>query len=355
MSIVRKLARLLDPYILLLLATVGLAALLPAGGRAADAVDGVSTGCIGLLFFLYGARLSTAEAVEGLRHWRLHLTILCCTFAIFPLFGLAARGLEPWLLPHDLYQGLLFLCLVPSTVQSSIAFTSMARGNVAAAIAAGSFSSLVGVFLTPLFAAALIGASGGFSVDSLLEIALQLLAPFLLGQLLRRWIGGFVTRHRRVLSFVDRGSILVVVYAAFSEGMNAGIWDRVAWPRLLALFGVEAVLLACMLLLTGWGARRLGFGRDDRVAIVFAGSKKSLASGLPMAGVIFGAQAAMAVLPLMIFHQTQLIVGAFLARRWGSAAERDGGSGAPAVPGSRGAPGDQAPAGTAGASRPAPA
>ena len=355
MSTVRKLARLFDLYLVLLLATVGLAALLPAAGRAADVVDGVSTGFIGLLFFLYGARLSTAEAMAGLRHWRLHLTILCCTFAVFPLFGLAARGLVPWLLPHELYQGLLFLCLVPSTVQSSIAFTSMAKGNVAAAIAAGSFSSLVGVFLTPLFSAALIGASGGFSADSLVAIALQLLAPFLLGQLLRRWIGGFVKRHRRVLSLVDRGSILVVVYAAFSEGMNAGIWDRVAWPRLLALFAVEGLLLSCMLLLTGWGARRLGFGRDDRVAIVFAGSKKSLASGLPMAGVIFGAQAAMAVLPLMIYHQTQLIVGAFLARRWGNAAGSGEGARAPAIPGGRGAREDQAPAGTAGPSRSAPA
>ncbi|MFI7275416.1 bile acid:sodium symporter family protein [Streptomyces sp. NPDC049879] len=316
MSAVRRLARFIDPYIVLLLGTVGIAALLPASGPAADAADGAATGFIGLLFFLYGARLSTQEAVDGLRHWRLHLTIIGCTFLLFPLFGLAARGLVPWLLPHDLYEGLLFLCLVPSTVQSSIAFTSIARGNVAAAIAAGSFSSIIGVLVTPLLAATLIGASGGFSADALLGIALQLLLPFVLGQLLRRWIGGLVRRHRAVLSLVDRGSILVVVYAAFSEGMNAGVWHEVSWPRLLALLGVEAVLLTCMLTLTRWGARRLGFGRGDRIAIVFAGSKKSLAAGLPMASVIFGAHAALAVLPLMVFHQMQLIVCAVLARRW---------------------------------------
>ncbi|UCM91982.1 bile acid:sodium symporter family protein [Streptomyces marincola] len=316
MSVVRALTRFLDPYIVLLLGTVGLAALLPATGGAATAVDGAATGLIGLLFFLYGARLSTREALEGLRQWRLHLAVLAATFAAFPLLGLAARGLVPWLVTDELYDGLLFLCLVPSTVQSSIALTSLARGNVPAAIAAGSFSSVLGVLLTPLLAAALIGGSGGFSADSLLGIGGQLLAPFLLGQVLRRWIGDFVRRHRRVLSLVDRGSILVVVYAAFSAGMTAGVWQEASWRRLLALFCVEALMLAAMLLLTWWTARRLRFSRADRVVLVLAGSQKSLAAGLPMASVIFGGQAALAVLPLMMFHQTQLIVCAYLARRW---------------------------------------
>ncbi|RKN03839.1 bile acid:sodium symporter family protein [Streptomyces radicis] len=312
---------MIDPYIVLLLATVGIAALLPASGAAADVADGAATGGIGLLFFLYGARLSTGEALDGIRHWRLHLTVLAFTFAVFPLFGLAAYGLTPWLVTDELYDGLLFLCLVPSTVQSSIAFTSMARGNVAGAIAAGSFSSVLGVLLTPLLAAALIGGSGGFSADTLLAVAGQLLAPFALGQLLRRWIGAWVRRHKRALSFVDRGSILVVVYAAFSEGMNAGVWNEVSWPRLGALFGVEALLLVVMLLLTWLVARRLRFGREDRIVVVLAGSQKSLAAGLPMASVIFQDQAALAVLPLMLFHQLQLIVCAYLSRRWSRAPE----------------------------------
>lgn len=139
----------IDPYILLLLGTVGLAALLPARGTGADVASGASTAAIAFLFFLYGARLSTREALEGLKHWRLHTTVLVCTFVVFPLLGLAARGLEPAFLTHDLYIGLLFLTLVPSTIQSSIAFTSMARGNVPAAICAGSFSSLVGIVVTP--------------------------------------------------------------------------------------------------------------------------------------------------------------------------------------------------------------
>ncbi len=213
--------------------------------------------------------------------------------------------------------------------------TSLARGNVPAAIAAGSFSSVLGVLLTPLFAAALIGGSGGFSADSLLAICGQLLLPFLLGQVLRRWIGGFVRRHRRVLSLVDRGSILVVVYAAFSQGMNAGVWQEASWRRLLALFGVECVLLALLLLLTAWAARRLRLPREDRIVVVLAGSQKSLAAGLPMASVIFQGHAALAVLPLMMFHQMQLIVCAYLARRWSRDPEAaDGSAGPPAAAGS---------------------
>ncbi|MER7968467.1 bile acid:sodium symporter family protein [Streptomyces sp. NPDC005840] len=306
----------IDPYILLLLATVGLAALLPARGTTADVASGASTAAIAVLFFLYGARLSTREAVEGLRHWRLHVTVLACTFVVFPLLGLAARGLVPALLTQPVYQGLLFLTLVPSTVQSSIAFTSMARGNVPAAICAGSFSSLVGIVATPLLAAVLLGSgAGGFSADSLTEIVLHLLVPFLAGQLLRRWIGGFITRHKRILGLVDRGSILLVVYTAFSEGMVQGIWHQVSAARLGGLLVVEAVLLAVMLCLTWYGGKALGFGREDRIAIQFAGSKKSLASGLPMAGVLFGGHAALAVLPLMLFHQMQLMVCAVIAKR----------------------------------------
>ncbi|OKK04937.1 bile acid:sodium symporter [Streptomyces sp. CB03234] len=306
----------IDPYILALVATVALAALFPASGAAADAVGGVSTGAIALLFFLYGARLSTREALDGLRHWRLHVTVLAATFVVFPLLGLAAKGLVPSVLTPALYGGLLFLCLVPSTIQSSIAFTSIARGNVPAAICAGSFSSLAGIVLTPLLAALLLGGSaGGFSADSLVKIVAQLLVPFLAGQVLRRWVGGFLTRHKKVLGYVDRGSILLVVYTAFSEGMVQGVWHQVTPARLAALLGVEAVLLAVMLALTWYGAGRLGFGREDRIAIQFAGSKKSLAAGLPMASVLFGAHASLAVLPLMLFHQMQLMVCAVIAKR----------------------------------------
>ena len=305
-----------DPYIAALLGTVVLAALVPATGAGGAVADGAANSAVGLLFFLYGSRLSTKEAMDGLRHWRLHLTVLAATFAVFPLLGLAARGLVPHVLSPALYPGFLFLCLLPSTIQSSIAFTSIARGNVAAAICAGSFSSIVGIVLTPLLAAALIGGDTAISGQAVTRIALQLLAPFAAGQLLRRWTAPFLTRHRTALGLVDRGSILLVVYSAFSAGMAEGIWHQVPVGRLLELLAAEAVLLALMLTATDRGSRALGFARADRTTIVFAGSKKSLASGLPMATVLFGANAGLAVLPLMLFHQMQLMVCAVIAKRW---------------------------------------
>ncbi|MEU0967077.1 bile acid:sodium symporter family protein [Streptomyces sp. NPDC005917] len=323
----------IDPYLLLLLGTVCVAGLLPARDTAADVASGASTTAIAFLFFLYGARLSTREAVDGLRHWRLHVTVLVCTFVIFPVLGLAARGLVPVLLTQPLYQGLLFLTLVPSTIQSSIAFTSIARGNVPAAICAGSFSSLIGIVLTPLLAAGLLGSSGGgFSTDSIVQVVLQLLVPFVAGQLLRPWIGKFVARHKKVLGLVDRGSILIVVYTAFSEGMVRGVWHQVSAVRLAELLAVEAVLLAVMLILSWYGAKALGFGRGDRIAIQFAGSKKSLASGLPMASVLFGAHASLAVLPLMLFHQMQLMVCAVIAKRRAQDPEAQEAAAPPAAP-----------------------
>lgn len=195
---------------------------------------------------------------------------------LFPVLGLAARALVPQVLPPTLYTGLLFLCLVPSTIQSSIAFTSLARGNVAAAICAGSFSSLVGIVVTPLLASLVLhGNGGGFSAGSLVSIVCQLLLPFLAGQLLRRWIGDRLTRHGKALGRVDRGSILLVVYAAFSAGVVQGIWHQVSAPRLLCLLGVEAVLLAVMLSTTWYGSKRLGFHRADRIAITFAAPRRA--------------------------------------------------------------------------------
>lgn len=317
----RRPARFVDPYIMLLLGTVVLAVLLPASGGALTGFGWATKIAVGLIFFLYGARLSTREAVDGLRHWRLHLAVVLCTFAVFPLLGLASYGLVPYVLTPQLQDGLLFLCLVPSTIQSSIAFTSIARGNVPAAICAGTYSSLLGIVATPLLAAALIGGHASLSADGVAGIACQLLAPFLLGQLVRRWTVGFLTRHKQILGYVDRGSVLLVVYTAFSQGMGEGIWSKVTPGRLLALLAVEAVLLAVMLTLSSYGTRRLGFGRADRIAITFAGSKKSLAAGLPMASVLFGAQASLAVLPLMLFHQMQLMVCAYLARRWSRTAD----------------------------------
>jgi solute carrier family 10 (sodium/bile acid cotransporter), member 7 len=308
----------LDPFIMALLTTVGIATLLPARGGAVGVFDDLSMLAVGLLFFLYGTRLSADAMLTAVRHWRLHAVVLVSTFVLFPLLGLAASALTPTVLTPSLYAGVLFLCTLPSTVQSSIAFTSIAGGNVPAAICSASLSNLIGTLLTPLLVGLLLTTNGaGFSARSLRDIALQLLLPFLVGQVLRRWIGTWVQRHRKVLGLVDRGSILLVVYTAFSAGVVAGIWHQLSAVSLATLLAVTTVLLAAVLTATTLAARYLGFDTPDRVAIVFCGSKKSLAAGLPMATVLFAGQnVGLIVLPLMLFHQVQLMVCAALARRY---------------------------------------
>ncbi|MGK4582565.1 bile acid:sodium symporter family protein [Kitasatospora sp. HPMI-4] len=312
----------IDAFLLLLLGTVGLATLFPATGAAAGVVSGAVNVAVGLLFFLYGARLSPQEALAGARNWRLHLLIIGCTYVLFPLLGEASRLLPESVLPPSLATGVLFLTLLSSTVQSSIAFTSMAHGNVAAAICAATFSSLLGIVLTPLLAAWLLSQGAGIRLSGgqILDIVLQLLMPFALGQLLRRRVGPWMRRNRAVTLVVDRGAILLIVYSAFSEGAREGIWGRVTAGQLLWLAAVCLTMLGLVLVFTGTVARRLGFDRADRITVQFCGSKKSLANGIPLATILFpAASVGLLVLPLMLFHQIQLMVCTVLAQRWGRA------------------------------------
>jgi sodium/bile acid cotransporter 7 len=307
-----------DPYILAILATVVAASVAPARGHAAHAFGILTWAAIALLFFLHGARLSREAVIAGLTQWRLHLTILAATFVLFPLLGLAVTRLPAAVLPTSLAAGVLFLCCLPSTVQSSIAFTSIARGNVAAAVCAASASSLIGIFLTPVLAAALLSAHGtGFSLKSVRDVALQLLAPFAAGQLARPFILTWLTRRGRLVGLVDQASILLVVYGAFSAAVVQGIWKEVS-PREIAILIVICIaILAVALLATAAASRALKFSTADEIAVVFAGSKKSLAAGVPMASILFpAASVGVFVLPLMIFHQIQLMACALIARRY---------------------------------------
>src|SRR5208337_511623 len=250
--------------------------------------------------------LSPQAALAGAWHWRLHVVIIASTFMLFPALGLTARALFPGLLTPPLWTGVILLCALPSTVQSSIAFTSIARGNVPAALCAATASNLLGMGLTPLLIGLLLSAQGGFSVHGASDIVLQLLLPFADGQLARPWIGDWALRHKTLLGLVDRGSILLVVYAAFSDGVTQGIWSQLSPADLGRLVAVDAALLAAVLAITTYGSRLLKFSRDDEVTIVFCGSKKSLASGLPMATVLLAGQSiGLIVLPLMLFHQIE--------------------------------------------------
>jgi sodium/bile acid cotransporter 7 len=312
----------IDPYVVAIVGMVGLASLIPVRGSSAVVAGYATNAAIALLFLLHGAKLEPRAALAGARHWRLHGVVLLATFVLFPVLGLTARAVAPQLLPPTLWAGLLMLCVLPSTVQSSIAFTSIARGNVPSALCAATASNLLGMAVTPLLAGLLLHTHGGFSPKAMGDIALQLLVPFLAGQFARRWIGAWVGRNRRLLGLVDRGSVLLVVYVAFSDGVAHGIWHQVDAAGLGTLLLVNAALLAAVLGLTTLASRALGFSRSDEIVAVFCGSKKSLASGLPMATVLFAGQSAgLIVLPLMLFHQIQLMACAALAQRYAARVE----------------------------------
>jgi sodium/bile acid cotransporter 7 len=307
-----------DPYILALLAVVILASLAPARGLAGDLLSTVTKSVVALLFFLHGAKLPREAVIAGLTHWRLHLAVLAVSFLLFPLLGLAAGLAAPTLLSPHLAAGLLFLCCLPSTVQSSIAFTALARGSVAAAVCAASASNLVGMAATPLLVAGLMhGQGAGPGFDAVQSIFLQLLAPFAAGQLARPLIGAWLERHKPLVGLVDRGSILLVVYSAFSAAVIGGVWLRVSPGDLAMVFLLCAVLLAAILAITSWLGRAMGLAVPDRIVLLFCGSKKSLVTGAPMAAILFTpAAAGVMIVPLMIFHQLQLIACAVLARRY---------------------------------------
>jgi len=307
-----------DVFVMALTGTVAIATLLPCQGTSARIFHAAGIGAIAALFFLQGARLSREAILAGMTNWKLHAAIAGTTFVLFPVLGSALITLAPHALGGTLVLGVLFLCALPSTVQSSIALTSIAQGNVAGAVCAATASSLIGLLLTPLlfgFLAHMRG--GGMDASGMWQVLAQLLLPFVAGHLLRPWIGAWVARNKSLLAITDRGSILLVVYTAFSAAVVHGIWQQLPPAMLGALAIVVAGLLAAALLITRAGARALGFAHADEVAAVFCGSQKSLVAGIPIASVLFaGPTLGVVVLPIMIYHPLQLVVCAWLARRY---------------------------------------
>lgn len=307
-----------DRYMLLLVLTVVLASVLPARGTAAVALSHVTYWVIALLFFLYGAKLTTATIVAGLANWRLQLSVLALTFLLFPVLALALKPLSMLWLPAAIGVGFLYIGCMPSTVQSSIAFTAVSQGNVAGAVCAASLSNLIGVVLSPLLFAALIPQGTGYGIQpsAIWKIVQQILLPFVLGQLCRPLLAGWLARYRRPTMIVDRGSILLIVYAAFSAGVVNGIWQVIQAPSLAVLAALCLILLAAVMGAAVLMARAAGIDHADLMAVLYCGSTKSLATGLPMAGILFAGQdISLIILPLMLFHLLQLGVCAVISQR----------------------------------------
>ncbi|MBB4660087.1 bile acid:sodium symporter family protein [Parvularcula dongshanensis] len=326
-----------DPFVLLLLAAVVLALLLPSpGAKTSGPLDlhRLTQIGIGLIFFLHGAAFPTAVIVENAKRWRIHALIQGTTFLLFPAIGfllyLATRGL----LSDTLRLGFFFLAALPSTISSAVALTGVARGNVPIAVFNASLSGLIGLVLTPLLLRLVqVSGGGGPSLGSAVaDIARVLLLPFVAGQVARPLIGGFITRHKKRIALVDRGVILLIVYTAFASSTAAGLWSTIGIGELAATVLLVALLLAAALASVIATTRALKLSREDEVAVVFCGSTKSLANGAPIAQVVFAGTGlgGVVILPLMIYHQLQLIACASLAQRYARAASR-GNAGKPAL------------------------
>ncbi|OXR50569.1 bile acid:sodium symporter [Pusillimonas sp. T2] len=308
-----------DTYTFMLVGTVVLASVLPAYGSFAVVLKHVTTVAIALLFFLHGAKLSRQAIIDGLTHWRLHALILSCTFVFFPVMGFALKPLLLPLINDELYLGVLYMCMLPATVQSAVALTGIARGNVPAAVCGASASTLLGIVITPFLVNGLITPTTGAAspIDSVASIFAQLMLPFIAGHILRPYFDNAFRKAGKALSFIDRGSILLVIYSAFSAAVIGGIWQQISASMVAGLVVISLVFLALAMVFVHTLAKVFGFGRKDQITAIFGGAQKSLASGVPMAQVLFTSSVAgVMVLPLMIFHLLQLIVSSILAQRW---------------------------------------
>ncbi len=304
-----------DRFVLLLLATILLASLWPVHGAAAETASLVSSAAIFLLFFLNGVRLPRDEVLHGVRNWRLQGAIFLFVFGVMPLAGLTLSHLFDNVLPPTLALGLLFTGILPSTVQSATAYCGLAKGNVAASVVAAALVNLVGVILAPLLFALLTHVGEAqFSGAAIGRIALILLLPFALGQVAQHWLKPWVDAHKPVATWMDRISIAIAVYVAFSGAVEAGIWSVVRGSELALLSGA----LAGMLIVGFGGAWLLGgamkLSRPDRITMLFSGAQKSIAIGAPLAATIFPpAVAGMVLLPTLAYHMAQLILSAPIA------------------------------------------
>ncbi len=315
-----------DRFLLILLATIAVATLLPAQGRALSAASAISNIAIFSLFFFHGLRLPAKAVWDGVRHWRLQLAVLVGSFAVVPLIGLSLSWLMPGVLSPILWTGVLFLCVLPSTVQAAIASASMAGGNVAASIVSAAISNLAAVLLTPLLFTAIAHVSGGAGdLSAIGRIATLLLLPFALGQIARVWLAPWAERHKVWIGRLDRTTIVIALYVAFSAAANEGIWARLDGLELLRLAGIVVVMLSLGFTANWMIGGMIGLSRADRATLLFSGTHKSLATGAPMARILFpAAQAGLMIVPLMIYHQLQLMVSAWIATRLAKDNEQGG-------------------------------
>jgi len=309
-------------YMLSLVAAAVLGLLWPEPGSKGGVLhlDLITQLGVMLVFFLHGANLAPKNLRQGVTNWRLHLFVQASTYIVFPAIGALIFFSARDLLPTDLLLGVFYLCALPSTITSSVAMTALARGNIAGAIFNATLSGLIGMLITPALMSIVVSTTGKSLplLPAIFGVMTTLLLPFVIGQILRPLLVNWLTRYKGVVTLLDRGVIVLIVYASFCESSKAQVWSSYPLVSMALLFVITALLLLAVLVATTWAARRLNFSTEDEIAAVFCGSKKSLANGMPMANVLLAGHAGLGVLvlPMMIYHQLQLLVCSVLAQRY---------------------------------------
>jgi len=315
--LILRLWRSVDPLVRLLVLAIALASVVPVMGEGRAIARSVSDAGIFLLFLMNGLRLPRQDVLRGLRNARFLLPLIIWCFGIMGLAGWGLWQIGENFLPPVVALGLLFVGVLPSTVQSATAYSSLAGGNVAASVIAAAVLNLLGVIITAPLLSVMAGSEGlGIDLDGLRRLAIILLLPFAIGQLLQGFFFAFLADKKKAIAWLDRLVIGLAVYVAFSGAVEQGLWTSVSpldWASLLALVSVFLIIGFA----GAWAAGgALGLDRPDRIAFLFAGAQKSIAIGAPLASILFPpAIAGLLLVPVLLYHLLQLIISAPLANR----------------------------------------
>ncbi|SHJ11048.1 solute carrier family 10 (sodium/bile acid cotransporter), member 7 [Mesonia phycicola] len=308
----------INGFVVSLLATILVAYLFPQLGDYLPLKTITDIG-IGFIFFFYGLKLSVSELKLGMSNYKLHILIQLTTFLLFPALVLIAYPFLKDTTAEEYWLAFFFLAALPSTVSSSVVMVSLAKGNIPAAIFNASLSGIIGVIITPFWLGFFLDASEGFTfTDVFLKLLYQIIIPLTLGFLLHRTLRVFVNRYKSKLGLFDKCIIVLIVYSSFSTSFTANIFSNLSFLSLLLLFACVLALFYIIYGATGLIANWLHFNKEDTITARFCGSKKSLVHGSVMAKIIFGnsAGAGLFLLPIMLFHITQLILVSIFAERY---------------------------------------
>ena len=311
----------LDAFVMLLIGVTALAYYLPQLGIYNGTINlhHVADIGVGLIFFFYGLKLSPRQLLNDLRNWKLHLLIQSATFILFPLTILLLMQLLGHWGNQLLWIGTFYLAALPSTVSSSVVMVSIARGNIGAAIFNASISSLMGVFITPIWMSFIL-KTGGTAADYqlgpvFLKLSLQVILPVAAGLMLNHRYGRYAHRHPNTLKWFDQIVILLIVYLSFCESFANKMFAGHTITSLLLLSAAMIALFFIIYELINLLSRSLRFNTEDRITALFSGSKKSLVHGTVMSKVLFPGITGVGVilLPLMLYHTFQLIIVSMIA------------------------------------------